>query len=67
MRTRIELTFSSGKFIAFPNVITSSIHYNKGDLCFLVDHPEYGTDKVIVKMDKIDFVEYFEDKRDKTE
>lgn len=56
-KTRIELTFSSGKFIAFPDVHMDTMTNNGKDLVF-----RHGSRNDIchVMLDKLDFMEVME-------
>ena len=53
---RIELTFSSGKFIAFPNVEPDSIKKDDAERILTFIHGE-RRDTVHVVIDKLDFME----------
>lgn len=54
---RIEVTFSSGKFIAFPDVQKESVKYADGWLSF-----KHGTreDIASIRLDSVDFIEQME-------
>ena len=53
-KTRIEITFSSGKFIAFPEVDKESIRISDKEICFT-----HGSrkDAAHAFINKIDFLE----------
>ena len=57
---RIELTFSSGKFIAYNDVIKESFKIGENNLYFEVQHPDYEKNCVNVNKDKLDFSEIFD-------
>lgn len=62
---RIELTFSSGKFIAYPDVIEESVkkHDDGKTLYFEVRHPKYEKEAITVFVDKLDFLEILDGKK----
>lgn len=63
---RIELTFSSGKFIAYDGVIKESITQASADqliphMIFEVQHPKYGKNVINVNIGKLDFIEFMDE------
>ena len=63
---RIELTFSSGKFIAYDDVIKESIKKATKEnpiMKFEVEHPRYEKNVVCVNIDKLDFCEFMDDEK----
>ena len=57
MRTRIEVTFSSGKFVAFDHVQNDTIKTDKNELVF--KHGPKG-DSAHIFIHKVDFIEFME-------
>lgn len=64
---RIELTFSSGKFVAYPDVIEDTIVPADKDngyvLQFEVKNPKCNKNIVNVMVEKLDFIEFMIDEK----
>jgi hypothetical protein len=56
MKTRIEVTFTSGKFIAFPDVHEYEVLEKDGTRTLKVRHSD-SDDIAYVSMEKVDFME----------
>lgn len=59
-KIRVELTFSSGKFIAWENVIDFKISDDKKYINLRIDNPDCTRNIVNVMIDKLDFYEVFD-------
>ena len=57
---RVELTFSSGKFIAWENVIDFRISNDNKYIILKIDNPDCARNSVNVLVDKLDFYEVFD-------
>ena len=57
---RVELTFSSGKFIAWENVIDFRISNDNKYIILKIDNPDCTRNSVNVLVDKLDFYEVFD-------
>lgn len=59
-KIRVELTFSSGKFIAWNDVIDFKISDDKKYMHLKIDNPDFVKNVVNVMIDKLDFYEVFD-------
>lgn len=59
-KIRVELTFSSGKFIAWEDVIDFKISDDRKYITLKIDNPSCTRNTVHVLVDKLDFYEVFD-------
>ena len=57
---RVELTFSSGKFIAYPEVKKMRFNEDNTVMFLQIPHEDYKRNEVTIFVNKLDFFETFE-------
>lgn len=57
---RVEFTFSSGKFIAWEDVIDFKISDDRKYIHLKINNPDCAKNSVNVMVDKLDFYEVFD-------